>query len=143
MVGDTEETARGEMGDTGGRSIWLNQRRCDHTLPTMPAPWMQAQQRSAKRHCVSEDGDSTNTSNSTDAAYGMTRKEMDELTVQVAQMVSIHDQQIRELQACTFRKIIMPATSKYGKSFIAVDTQWEKERSEGSKWGPWGANTYG
>ena len=80
--------------------------------------------------------------NGTDAAYGMTRQGMGELTVQVAQMISIHDQQIRELQACTFRKIIMPATGKYGKSFIDVDAQWEKDRAENDK-GPWGANTCG
>ena len=100
----------------------------------MPAPWRTQTQRNAKRQCPSDDGgQSTNTSNGGDVAYGLTRRETDELIVQVAQMVSIHDQQIRELQACTYRKIILPATGKYGKSFIEVDTKWKRERGEGGK----------
>ena len=63
----------------------------------------------------------------------MSRAEMDELTVRVAQMVSMHDQRLRELEAVVMRKVIIPATGKYGKSFIEVDTKWKKGRCENCK----------
>ena len=31
------------------------------------------------------------------------------------------------------RKVIIPATGKYGKSFIDVDAKWKKDRGEGCK----------
>ena len=58
---------------------------------------------------------------------------MDELTVRMAQMASMHDQRLRELEAAVMRKVIIPATGKYGKSFIEVDTKWKRERGEGGK----------
>ena len=52
----------------------------------------------------------------------MSRAEMDELTVLVAQMMNIHDQRLWELETGDMRKVIIPAACKHGKSFIEVDT---------------------
>ena len=72
----------------------------------------------------------------------MTRGELDELTVRVAQVVSIHDVQIREHKACLYRRVIMSATGKYGKKFVAVDEQWKRTGERTAK-ALWGASTSG
>ena len=132
---DNDGIAQGVEGETGGTQYLAQQATPQpHAAQDGAPPFLQNQQRPAKRPCMEDGGDhSTNTPNGTEGAYGMSRAEMDELTVRVAQMVSVHDQQIRELQACTYRKIIMSATGKYGESFIDVDTKWEKDRGENSK----------
>ena len=99
----------------------------------MASPFLQHQNGAKRRHMEDDGGHSTKASDGTEGAYGMNRGELDELTVRVAQMVSMHDIQIRELQACIYRKIIMSATGKYGKNFVAVDAQWKKDRGENSK----------
>ena len=79
--------------------FWLGKRRRQHTLPLMASPFLQHQNSAKRRHMDDDGGQSTKASDGTEGAYGLNRGELGELAVRVAQMVSIHDTQIRELQA--------------------------------------------
>ena len=101
---------------------------------TSPFTGAAASRTGAKRRHTEEDGyQSTKASEGSEGAFGLTRGELDELTVRVAQVVSIHDVQIREHKACLYRRVIMSATGKCGEKFVAVEEQWNKDRGEHSQ----------
>ena len=65
-----------------------------------------------------------------EGAWGLSRAELDDLTVRRTQAVSMHDVQLRETRACLLRRVVMPATGKCGKKFVGVDTKWKHERAD-------------
>ena len=140
-----DEMAQGAEGETGERSIWLNKRHRHHTLTTMgPPPFMQNLQRPAKRPCAEDDGGhSTNTSAGTEGAYGMSRAETDELTIRVAQMVSIHDQRLRELETVVLRKVIIPRDGQIREELFSTAIRNGRRTESRIARGPWGASTSG
>ena len=98
----------------------------------------------AKRRHTEEEGDpATQGSAGPEVAWGLSKTKLDDLTMRVAQVVSLHDVQIRETKACLLRRVRMPATGKYGKRFVEVDKQWKASGEKHEAKGPWGANTSG
>ena len=55
--------------------------------------------------------------------YGKTREEMDDLTIRMAQVVSLHDVAVRELRT-VFRRVKMPLTNRYAERLDAVGKEW-------------------
>ena len=111
----------GEDGEAGGRSNRLNQNQHQRMIYTMSSPWIQ-NQRPAKRPHMEDDGERSTDTGAT-GAYGMIRSEMGELAIQLAQMASMHDQRIRELETVVMRKVIIPAAGRCGQRFIAEETK--------------------
>ena len=58
-------------------------------------------------------------------AYGLTRGELDTLCVRVAQVVSIHDHQIRELKTL-LRRVRLPTSGRVGKELTKMDKEWKE-----------------
>ena len=106
-------------------------------LPTVSAPAMPLFQctkdqptaeRMKKRR--GEGGVGSNTGQ----GYGLTPKEVEELAVRTAQMVSIHDVRIRVLSTM-FSKVRFPVDSEYGKKLMKVDAEWKARRTAGEDQG--------
>ena len=73
---------------------------------------------------VSQGSGGGGSSQDSGGAYGLTRGELDTLCVRVAQVVSIHDHQIRELRTL-LRRVKLPTSGRVGKELSQLDKEWK------------------